>query len=112
MVFGGGTGIEVVGPKIWIWPMLCCFLTMAFVYFYCPEVSRLVNVYFYVQKLTMIRLLAKPWKRLIISLLGQKSAKGLNKRARLLIWFKVSYKTRKRLALAITRERKGWPEKL
>lgn len=39
MVFGGGTGINAVGPKIWIWPMLCCFLTMAFVYFYCPETT-------------------------------------------------------------------------
>lgn len=39
MVFGGGTGIESVGPKIWIFPLICCFLTMAFVYFYCPEVS-------------------------------------------------------------------------
>ncbi|KAK3187241.1 hypothetical protein K4F52_003872 [Lecanicillium sp. MT-2017a] len=39
MVFGGGTGIESVGPKIWIFPLICCFLTMAFVYFYCPETT-------------------------------------------------------------------------
>lgn len=47
MVFGGGTGIDAVGPKIWIWPMLCCFLTMAFVYFYCPEVWILHVAYAY-----------------------------------------------------------------
>ena len=37
MVFGGGTGIGAVGPKIFIWPLLCCFLAAAYVYFLCPE---------------------------------------------------------------------------
>jgi hypothetical protein len=37
MVFGGGTGINAVGPKIFIWPLLCCFLAAAYVYFLCPE---------------------------------------------------------------------------
>lgn len=37
MVFGGGTGINAVGPKIFIWPLLCCFLAAAYVYYLCPE---------------------------------------------------------------------------
>jgi hypothetical protein len=37
MVFGGGTGINAVGPKIFVWPLLCCFLAAAYVYFLCPE---------------------------------------------------------------------------
>ena len=37
MVFGGGTGINAVGPKIFIWPLLCCFLSAAYVYYLCPE---------------------------------------------------------------------------
>ncbi|KAK4936051.1 hypothetical protein LTR10_023001 [Elasticomyces elasticus] len=39
MVFGGGTGINAVGPKIFIWPLLCCFLAAAYVYFLCPETT-------------------------------------------------------------------------
>lgn len=39
MVFGGGTGINAVGPKIFIWPLLCCFLAAAYVYFCCPETT-------------------------------------------------------------------------
>lgn len=39
MVFGGGTGINAVGPKIFIWPLLCCFLSAAYVYFCCPETT-------------------------------------------------------------------------
>lgn len=31
--------------------MLCCFLTMAFVYFYCPEVSYFSRNLLYIQKL-------------------------------------------------------------
>lgn len=37
MVFGGGTGINAVGPKIFIWPLTCCFLAAAYVYWLCPE---------------------------------------------------------------------------
>jgi hypothetical protein len=39
MVFGGGTGINAVGPKIFIWPLLCCFLAAAYVYYCCPETT-------------------------------------------------------------------------
>jgi hypothetical protein len=39
MVFGGGTGISAVGPKIFIWPLVCCFLAAAYVWFYCPETT-------------------------------------------------------------------------
>ncbi|KAK4555211.1 hypothetical protein LTR86_007507 [Recurvomyces mirabilis] len=39
MVFGGGTGINAVGPKIFVWPLLCCFLSAAYVYFCCPETT-------------------------------------------------------------------------
>lgn len=39
MVFGGGTGIEAVGPKIFIWPLMCCFLAAAYVWFCCPETT-------------------------------------------------------------------------
>ncbi|KAK3703559.1 hypothetical protein LTR37_014406 [Vermiconidia calcicola] len=39
MVFGGGTGINAVGPKIFIWPLLCCFLSAAYVYYLCPETT-------------------------------------------------------------------------
>lgn len=39
MVFGGGTGIEAVGPKIFIWPLLCCFIAAAYVWFCCPETT-------------------------------------------------------------------------
>lgn len=43
MVFGGGTGISAVGPKIFIWPLLCCFLAAAYVYFLCPESKCLLT---------------------------------------------------------------------
>lgn len=39
IVFGGGTGINAVGPKIFVWPLLCCFLAAAYVYFLCPETT-------------------------------------------------------------------------
>lgn len=39
IVFGGGTGINAVGPKIFIWPLICCFLAAAYVYIYCPETT-------------------------------------------------------------------------
>lgn len=39
MVFGGGTGINAVGPKIFTWPLICCFLAAAYVYFCCPETT-------------------------------------------------------------------------
>ena len=39
MVFGGGTGINAVGPKIFIWPLVCCFLAAAYVWYYCPETT-------------------------------------------------------------------------
>lgn len=39
MVFGGGTGIGAVGPKIFAWPLICCFLAAAYVYFLCPETT-------------------------------------------------------------------------
>lgn len=39
MVFGGGTGIAAVGPKIFIWPLVCCFLAAAYVWYYCPETT-------------------------------------------------------------------------
>ena len=39
MVFGGGTGINAVGPKIFVWPLICCFLAAAYVYYYCPETT-------------------------------------------------------------------------
>ena len=37
MVFGGGSGINAVGPKIFVWPLICCFLAAAYVYWLCPE---------------------------------------------------------------------------
>jgi len=43
MVFGGGTGVEAVGPKIFIWPLLCCFLAAAYVYYLCPESKSLTT---------------------------------------------------------------------
>jgi len=46
MVFGGGTGIEAVGPKIFIWPLLCCFLAAAYVYYLCPESKSCTNIPF------------------------------------------------------------------
>jgi len=39
MVFGGGSGINAVGPKIFVWPLICCFLAAAYVYYYCPEIT-------------------------------------------------------------------------
>ncbi|KAK5701919.1 hypothetical protein LTR97_004737 [Elasticomyces elasticus] len=39
MVFGGGTGINAVGVPIFIWPLLCCFLAAAYVWFCCPETT-------------------------------------------------------------------------
>lgn len=43
MVFGGGSGINAVGPKIFIWPLLCCFIAAAYVYFLCPESEYLAQ---------------------------------------------------------------------
>ncbi|KAK0936769.1 hypothetical protein LTR29_011632 [Friedmanniomyces endolithicus] len=37
MVFGGGTGINAVGAKIFIWPLLNCVVAAAYVWFCCPE---------------------------------------------------------------------------
>ncbi|KAK3613622.1 hypothetical protein LTR56_027773 [Elasticomyces elasticus] len=39
MVFGGGTGINTVGAPIFIWPLLCCFLAAAYVWFCRPETT-------------------------------------------------------------------------
>ncbi|KAK4901518.1 hypothetical protein LTR27_001290 [Elasticomyces elasticus] len=39
MVFGGGTGINAIGAPIFIWPLLCCFLAAAYVWFCCPETT-------------------------------------------------------------------------
>lgn len=39
MVFGGGTGLSAVGPIIFIWPLVCCFLSAAYVWYYCPETT-------------------------------------------------------------------------
>lgn len=47
MVFGGGTGINAVGPKIFIWPLLCCFLAAAYVYYLCPESKFLPLLFFF-----------------------------------------------------------------
>ncbi|CAD0025219.1 unnamed protein product [Aureobasidium pullulans] len=41
MVFGGGTGINAVGPMIFIWPLLCCFLAAAYVYFLANRIRGL-----------------------------------------------------------------------
>ena len=46
MVFGGGTGISAVGPIIFIWPLLCCFLAAAYVYYLCPESKLIICRYF------------------------------------------------------------------
>lgn len=40
-VFAGGVGIDTVGPKIFIWPLLSSFLAAAYVYFLCPETTGL-----------------------------------------------------------------------
>lgn len=39
MVCGGGTGIAAVGPKIFIWPLVCCFWAAVYVWYYCPETT-------------------------------------------------------------------------
>ncbi|KAL5435791.1 hypothetical protein PMIN06_007244 [Paraphaeosphaeria minitans] len=39
IVFGGGTGIEAVDPKIFIWPLINCFIAAAYVWFCCPETT-------------------------------------------------------------------------
>lgn len=39
MVFGGGSGLSAVGPIIFIWPLICCFLSAAYVWYYCPETT-------------------------------------------------------------------------
>ncbi|KAK3115877.1 hypothetical protein LTR53_004321 [Teratosphaeriaceae sp. CCFEE 6253] len=39
MVFGGGTGINAVGAPIFVWPLLCCFLAAAYVWYCCPETT-------------------------------------------------------------------------
>ncbi|CAK7237395.1 hypothetical protein SCUCBS95973_009944 [Sporothrix curviconia] len=36
-VFAGGIGIQTVGWKIWIWPLVFNFIGVAFVYFMCPD---------------------------------------------------------------------------
>ncbi|OQO11719.1 hypothetical protein B0A48_03446 [Cryoendolithus antarcticus] len=41
MVFGGGTGINAVGAPIFAWPLICCFLAAAYVWFLCPETTGL-----------------------------------------------------------------------
>ncbi|ETN37508.1 uncharacterized protein HMPREF1541_07130 [Cyphellophora europaea CBS 101466] len=38
-VFAGGVALERVGPKIWVWYLTFCFVSILFVYFYCPETS-------------------------------------------------------------------------
>ncbi|SMR53180.1 unnamed protein product [Zymoseptoria tritici ST99CH_3D1] len=41
IVFGGGTGLTSVGPKIFAWPLVCCFIAAAYVWFQCPETTGL-----------------------------------------------------------------------
>lgn len=50
MVFGGGSGINAVGPTIFIWPLICCFLAAAYVYFLCPESTPHTNIHFHVER--------------------------------------------------------------
>jgi len=61
MVFGGGTGINAVGPKIFIWPLLCCFLAAAYVYFLCPE-SKSWSAVFALPCDTLLTVLDSDWK--------------------------------------------------
>ncbi len=43
-VFAGGIAIQRCGPKIWIWQLVCCFLAVAYVYFFCPEVNTIPSL--------------------------------------------------------------------
>ncbi|KAJ5532458.1 hypothetical protein N7494_009010 [Penicillium frequentans] len=36
-VFAGGIGLETVGARIWIWPLVFNVVAFAFVYFMCPD---------------------------------------------------------------------------
>ncbi|CAK7200131.1 hypothetical protein SEUCBS139899_002821 [Sporothrix eucalyptigena] len=36
-VFAGGIGIQTIGWRIWIWPLVFNFVGVAFVYFMCPD---------------------------------------------------------------------------
>ena len=70
MVFGGGTGINAVGPKIFVWPLLCCFLAAAYVYFLCPESKLIHSVVCHV--LTTPQQLARLLKKLMFCLLDHR----------------------------------------
>lgn len=39
VVFAGGVALNTVGWKIWLWMLLSCVATLAFVYFMCPEMT-------------------------------------------------------------------------
>lgn len=39
VVFAGGVALNTVGWKIWLWMLLSCAATLAFVYFMCPETT-------------------------------------------------------------------------
>ncbi|KAK5050511.1 hypothetical protein LTR84_003792 [Exophiala bonariae] len=36
-VFAGGIALQRVGPVIWVWFLVFCFVTVVYVYFCCPE---------------------------------------------------------------------------
>ncbi|KAJ9603790.1 hypothetical protein H2200_011976 [Cladophialophora chaetospira] len=38
-VFAGGIALDRVGPMIWVWYLIFCFLSVLYVYFCCPETS-------------------------------------------------------------------------
>lgn len=80
MVFGGGTGINAVGPKIFIWPLVCCFLAAAYVYWLCPESKFSLLSYYLVLKLilTFLQLPERLSKRLMSSLPDHKKSETVS----------------------------------
>lgn len=50
-VFAGGIGLETVGARIWIWPLVFNVVAFVFVYFMCPDVS-IPDIYLQKMKLT------------------------------------------------------------
>lgn len=38
-VFAGGIGLQQVGWKLWIWPIISCAIAVPFVWFMCPETT-------------------------------------------------------------------------
>jgi hypothetical protein len=63
-VFAGGIALNQIGPKIWIWQVLSCALTVVVVYFMCPEVYLHLSIPIYSKVGLEMTVITDGWQNL------------------------------------------------